>query len=293
MKRNIPIIKSSMLPNFITICNGICGFSAIYQVLKVDIVFNPNTIFFTADAVDGFAKACWFILLGMVFDLFDGWAARATGAESAIGAQLDSLCDLVTFGLAPALLILKLNMIYSKVWVNMTWCFCLIYFLAAILRLARFNADSQTSEEEDDHSSFKGLPTPAAAGCVVTLMLFYCYIARFEKPELNLLINYKESIQIFVNLIPDFLPFLAACLGFTMIYSRLKFGHMGSILLNREFSIESLGTLMIIGSVVLTLPEVTLPIIFLGYMLGTPVKYILSISRRTVTRRRSTDPTEP
>ena len=198
------IMKISVLPNFITICNGICGFVAIYNILKVDIIFSPDgSAIFDEMAVHRFATAAWFILLGMVFDVFDGWAARQSGQTSAVGAQLDSLCDLVSFGLAPALLVLKINMIYSKIWVNMTWSLCLIYFLAAILRLARFNVDHQAEDPEEGHTSFKGLPTPAAAGCVVTLMLLYCYIVRFEKPELQLLLDYKDHLQHYIRLVPE------------------------------------------------------------------------------------------
>ncbi len=265
------IRRGVFLPNLFTVGNGVCGFAALIKVLKVQILADPVTGTLSFDHPEYFTAAAVLILVGMVFDVFDGKLARLTGRTSDLGAQLDSLCDLVTFGLAPAVLVVRLNMIYGELWGKAVWFFSLAYFLGALLRLARFNAENE--HDESAHLCFKGLPSPGAAGCVASLVLFYRYIMEFSDHELKWIgeLVSQASIQKAFGWIPVALPALMLVLGYTMVASHIKYDHVASRIFNRRHSFEFFVSL-IFGTVLLALlPEIVLPLIFIGYLASTPL----------------------
>lgn len=131
------------IPNFITCLNLIAGSLGIYFVL-----------------VDEKPQALYFVLIGAFFDLLDGLVARLLKVNSDIGKQLDSLADLITFGLLPSFYMLVLLAQKTEIY----WVALLIAVFSA-LRLAKFNID----ESQTDH--FKGLPTPANAILITSLFL--------------------------------------------------------------------------------------------------------------------------
>ncbi len=113
----------------------------------------------------------------MLFDMLDGSAARLANQTSDFGAQLDSLCDAVSFGVAPAFMMLKLThpkhhlmasldvpppFEYSP---RLLWAIAVLFMVCAILRLARFNVET---DDDDSHDCFSGLPSPAAAGIIAS-----------------------------------------------------------------------------------------------------------------------------
>ena len=148
------------LPNFITCLNLASGFLAIL------FAWNGNLL-----------TASWLIAGAMVFDFLDGFAARLLGAYSDLGKELDSLADIVSFGIAPALIVYSilsgsglhiqpgdgtaLNPLAALISVIMPVC--------AGLRLAKFNTDSEQT------TSFRGLPTPANAIAVISLVIAGAY----------------------------------------------------------------------------------------------------------------------
>lgn len=147
------------IPNLITSLNLVSGFIAI--------IFAANGNLFTAS---------WLIVAAMIFDFFDGFSARLLKSYSDIGKELDSLADVVSFGVAPALIIYQLlyssMMIYSPAIINSGGPGSLFILIipavmpvCAALRLAVFNLDSTQS------TSFKGLPTPANALAVVSVVI--------------------------------------------------------------------------------------------------------------------------
>ncbi|MBN1441906.1 MAG: CDP-alcohol phosphatidyltransferase family protein [Planctomycetes bacterium] len=262
------INRSALLPNLLTIGNGICGFAALVQLGKVGLLEDG-----TLANTEHFKNAAYLVLLGMVFDVFDGKIARLSKGDSQLGAQLDSFCDLLTFGIVPAVMVLRLNIGLELLWQKFVWFFCLAYFLGALLRLARFNVEN--TPDESAHLAFKGLPTPAAAGCIASLVIFQRYIVDFRTRELLFLQKLDlfdvVALQGFVeHYLTVILPCLCLLLGFTMVSSRLRFDHIGSKLLRRQ-SFDSLAYL-IFGAVLLAMaPEIVLPIAFLGYLVWTPV----------------------
>ena len=259
--------RSTLLANLLTVGNGICGFAAIILLMKVEV--RADTGGFANP--QNFSAAAWLVLLGMVFDVFDGRLARLAKGTTELGTQLDSFCDLITFGLAPAVLIVQLNAVSPQSWQHVVWFFSLAYFLGALLRLARFNVEN--SPDENAHLAFKGLPTPAAAGCIASLVIFQRYVTEFEKAELTFLARFldEQLLKAWVSYITQALPFLGLFLGFNMVWTRLKFEHVGSKLFRRVQSFDVL-IYLIFGAVLLAIvPEMVLPLAFLGYLLWTPL----------------------
>jgi|SoiMethySBSTD1v2_1073268.scaffolds.fasta_scaffold17496_8 CDP-diacylglycerol--serine O-phosphatidyltransferase len=263
--------RNVLLPNLVTVGNGVCGFWALVHLFRAELV-GPGPLDFKDPQV--FAVAAWVILLGMVFDVFDGKVARMSGGASAMGAQLDSLCDLLTFGLAPAVMMLRLCMGYDSRWQRIVWVFALAYFLCAMFRLARFTAENEP--DDSAHEAFKGLPSPAAAGCVASLVIFYAYVNAFEKREL-LWLSYliqAETLKSWVSCIPTLLPFFGLFLGFAMVSGRLRFEHMGSWFFGRKHGFESYRYIIFGGVLIFLIPEIVIPLLFLGYLVYAPSRLV-------------------
>ena len=180
------------IPNLLTLLNLLCG--------TIAVIFAVN---------NALEIAAYFVLLGIFFDFFDGFAARIFKVEGELGKQLDSLADVVTSGVVPGIVIYKLLQTKNTIEIFNTevvsWkteeiellpFFGLLFTLAAAYRLAKFNIDERQT------SSFIGLPTPAAALVVLSLPL---------------IVNYS-SLEFATNLIENkwFLIGLTAVLSFLM-----------------------------------------------------------------------------
>ena len=140
-----------LLPNMITTAGMFSGFYAIVA------------------AMDGrFEAAAVAIFIAMVLDGLDGRVARLTNTQSEFGVQYDSLADMVSFGLAPALVMYEwsLKFMVSVGWAKFGWLAAFIYAASAALRLARFNSQVATAEK----AYFRGLPSPSAAGVLAGLV---------------------------------------------------------------------------------------------------------------------------
>lgn len=135
-----------LLPNLFTIAGLFAGFYAIVT------------------AMEGyFSNAAIAIFVAMVMDFFDGRVARLTNTQSAFGAELDSLSDMVSFGVAPALVIYSWSLESLG---KLGWLAAFIFTAAGALRLARFNTQAQTA----DKRYFQGLPIPAAAAILSSMV---------------------------------------------------------------------------------------------------------------------------
>lgn len=147
------------IPNFITCLNLAAGFTAV--------IFASRGFFTTAS---------WLIVAAMAFDFLDGFAARLLNAYSDIGKELDSLADVVSFGVAPALIVHKMietgvseAQVTSPLMTDILPFVPLLMPVLAGLRLAVFNVDTTQS------TVFKGLPTPANAIAVISVVLAAAY----------------------------------------------------------------------------------------------------------------------
>ncbi len=168
--------KIYLLPNLMTAGNLFCGFTAILKILEGALLqaSDPDA------AGDLFHAAIWFILGAFVFDFLDGRLARLGGHESPFGREFDSLADIVSFGLAPALMVYR---IVLQEFPRACWIIAFIYLACGGLRLARFNTAAANHDKlgiSDDRKNFTGFPIPAAAGLIASITLFLLWLAEGE-----------------------------------------------------------------------------------------------------------------
>lgn len=143
MKKGIYI-----LPNSVTLCGMFFGFYAIISALHGD-----------------FIKSAWAIVIAGVFDALDGWVARLTSSTTKFGIELDSLSDVIAFGVAPAALLYKWAL---HPFGRIGWAVAFLFVACGAMRLARFNIQMGGAERK----SFTGMPIPAAAGFNAALIMF-------------------------------------------------------------------------------------------------------------------------
>ncbi len=162
------LVSIQVLPTLVTLGNVLAGFLALSYVVDAW----AKTADVTArDAL--WVKAAWCVMFGMVCDVLDGRVARLTGAASAFGAELDSLADMITFGVVPALLAKSVAQSeFPHLSTRLTTALAMVYVLGAALRLARYNVESQRVQEPGHVTRvFRGLPSPGAAGVIASLVL--------------------------------------------------------------------------------------------------------------------------
>lgn len=151
------------LPNALTCSNLVCGCLGILSVLQTDPASN-----------DGLVRGSYFLLAAAIFDFLDGFAARLIGVSSAIGKELDSLADCVTFGVLPSFMLYQL-LGRSAVLANGYWpyvAFSIAVFSA--LRLAKFNIDTRQSEQ------FIGVPTTAIGPVIASFPMILAFQPQFD-----------------------------------------------------------------------------------------------------------------
>jgi CDP-diacylglycerol--serine O-phosphatidyltransferase len=142
-------ITPSVIPNMFTAMNMFCGFLSIINVASGEYIY-----------------ACWLIIIAAVFDMLDGTMARLTKSSSALGVQLDSLSDLVSFGVAPAFLVYKTYLInYNAAGIIISS----LLMIAGGLRLARFNVQLVGFNK----TFFTGLPIPSAAITIASFIIAF------------------------------------------------------------------------------------------------------------------------
>ena len=251
----------TVLPSLITILNGVCGFAAIILASR-----------------GAFAMAGYMVLLAMIADMLDGRLARMNKSTSSFGGQLDSLCDIISFGVAPAFLMLEVlqeyklagfaqpNITFANFLQRFVWLAAAAYISCAAIRLARFNVENE--EDESAHMSFIGLPTPAAAGVVVSLIIFHQEIIF---PELSggdtpAYLGFCESAIIYA------LPFLVLGVAVLMV-SRIRYPHILNQYVKGKKPFAHLIWLLLGLGVVVWNIQVALTLIFCGFAASSVVKW--------------------
>lgn len=162
----------------------LCGFAAILMAL--DAYYGSHA----GDTTQTFTKASILVFLAMIFDGLDGRVARITNSSSAFGEQYDSLSDLISFGIAPALIIYlwALKESHFNMIGGISWFVAYIYLACAALRLARFNVQIG----KVDKRFFVGMPSPTAAAIVVGFVWF--------GESIDLASPWKDYIALFLTL---------------------------------------------------------------------------------------------
>lgn len=167
--------RNLVVPAIFTTANLFAGFFAILSSLKGYQVVQENW----AEAARWFDNAARAIGWAVLFDMLDGRIARMTKGTSEFGVELDSLADLVSFGVAPAVLAFAWGYgsappMYDGRFKDLAWAVSFVYLMCAAFRLARFNVQARrpVPDTKKDRKQFVGLPSPAAAGLIAAIVHF-------------------------------------------------------------------------------------------------------------------------
>ncbi|MFH1731861.1 MAG: CDP-diacylglycerol--serine O-phosphatidyltransferase [Planctomycetota bacterium] len=260
-ERRRSIGRVGVLPSLVTLGNLICGFAAIGLATVAQI--RPVKMATLLKDVDPFTIAGVLIFSAMIFDALDGKIARMANLTSEFGAQLDSLCDIVSFGVAPAYLVF-LEAVSKDLFQHSryAWVCAVLYIICAALRLARFNVE--TEPDEESHRYFRGLPTPAAAGVIAGLALL------------------DASGQVPGHWAAKVMPFVTIVMSGLMV-SRVKYIHLVNALFRHKKPFTYLVLLVFLMLVVLAFAKYTEAILlagFAGYMLSGPAALAWSVLTR-------------
>ncbi len=246
--------RLKVIPSLFTLGNAACGFAAIVQVASLR--FDP--VARAIENPENLIHAAWLVLLAMLFDVLDGRIARLTATTGDFGGELDSLCDAVSFGVAPALMVAMANskMIASPLFSKLAWIFGLALACGAILRLARFNVEN--THEDEAHLSFKGLPSPAAAGTIVSLLLAQGFLR-------------ENGWTAAAAAITTALPFVALAVGWLMV-STIRYVHLPNRYLRGRKSVRKIAQIFFAGAIALAVaPELAIALGFVGFAFSGPI----------------------
>jgi CDP-diacylglycerol---serine O-phosphatidyltransferase len=229
-----------LIPSLFTVANLFCGYACVVYSTRAD-----------------FDTAALFIGIAMILDTLDGFLARLTNSSTAFGLELDSLADVVSFGLAPAILAFTWGL-----WPlgRLGWAAGFLYVTAAAMRLARFNMQAKASTGVTDKRYFVGMPSPAAAGVIASTV----YLLPLGLPD-----HRAASLALLMVLMPAFL-----------MVSTVRFRSVKAIDLGWRRSYLPLFIAAVGLALVATRPRLALVVMAYTYTLFGLLNWVLSKTRR-------------
>ena len=239
--------KVYLLPNLMTAGNLFCGFMAILQIIAGSLEQQADSAMW----IKKYEASLIYILGAFLFDVLDGRLARLGGKESNFGREFDSLADLVSFGLAPALLVFKI--ILADLPPGFHWMgglVAFVYLVAGAMRLARFNIVS-TQPNPATGKDFLRFPIPAAAGVVASITLLMLTLYEKEKS---------------LGGLQYFLPVLLLFLSF-MMYSQITYPSFKAIDWKAKRSIPQVLFTFIVVLLLIFTWQYSLALVFLAYLI--------------------------
>eukprot|EP00913_Durusdinium_trenchii_P028431 g26659.t1 len=258
----------AMLPTLLTLGNATCGFGAITFAARVGPMAAYGDELWAAGAL---------IYVAMIFDMFDGSAARLMNQTSEFGALLDSLCDVVSFGVAPAFLMIQFTRWkhldeaalslpeYFAFPPKLLFAIGALFMLCAILRLARFTVET---DEDDSHEFFSGLPSPAAAGVVASFPIVMSGIRQLAiSPD-------ATGQQLAAALIPVakvVLP-LATIIAACLMISKIRYPHFFNQLFSRRATRNHVIMMLVSVMALAFMHQAILFIAFVYFAFGAPLR---------------------
>ncbi len=263
----------ALLPTLLTLGNLLCGFAAIHFTAKYLV---GADVFTAGGGVERWlptylAIAGYLIFASMIFDALDGRVARLTRKTSDFGAQLDSLADVVSFGAAPAFLLIGL---ISKAMVGnneaispisdqfsgrIVWIIAAVYTCCAALRLARFNVENV--HDESSHMAFKGLPAPGAGAVVAALVILHQEVLR------------RGSASMFSEAMLWAMPLITLGVGLMMV-SRVEYAHMANRYLRGRRPWGMLFWALALLAAFIVYPQLVLAIVTVAYAASGPARWV-------------------
>ncbi|MHC4221456.1 MAG: CDP-alcohol phosphatidyltransferase family protein [Planctomycetota bacterium] len=281
----------TVLPSLVTILNGLCGFAAIVFASKA-IPLAAEQFSYQELQVPYFAMSGYMILLAMIADMLDGRLARMSQSTSSFGGQLDSLCDIISFGIAPAFLMFKIlefklasmteaNPLFVSLLQRFIWVASAAYISCAAIRLARFNVENE--EDESAHMSFIGLPSPAAAGVVVSLVIFH----QETLPELSSKGNY--TFEFLANAIMYLLPVIVFGIAVLMV-SRIRYPHVVNQYIKGKKPFAHLIRVLLFIGLMIWSHQIALVMLSCGFAASGFVKWLYhKIVRKNISAEQAND----
>jgi CDP-diacylglycerol---serine O-phosphatidyltransferase len=254
--------KIAILPTLLTLGNAVCGFSAVVVASWIDGEPAHSIYFF---------YSAWLLVAAMIFDVLDGFVARLSKTASDFGGQLDSLCDAISFGAAPAFLILRLSREWkesSALMYNATVVIAVLFMVCVILRLARFNVEN--TPDPASHRRFKGLPSPAGAGCILSLAILRSHSADSWA---------GFNPEIVRQVVKYWAPLGGLAVSLLMV-SRVSYPHLTKQVLRGRRHYTYLLRIILIVFVLALARELSLLIVFWGYALTFAIRHLIAHLRR-------------
>src|SRR2546423_14751823 len=238
-----PNPKIYLLPNLMTAGNLFCGFAAVPCIYD-----GAQDSGFKLAAVK-FHDAIWFILAACIFDLLDGRLARLGGHDSPFGREFDSLADIVSFGMAPALLVYQIVLGEFQ---NLGWMIAFVYLACGTLRLARFNCVAANSNgQAPPEKNSPRFPIPDAAGVIASITLFLLWLDGGQR-----------SIGRWKYVLPFLMLFLSI-----MMFSKLKYPSFKAVNWRTTQSTPRFIFIIALIAVTVKFYQWMAAIIFLAYLL--------------------------
>lgn len=229
-----------LLPSMLTLGNLLAGFYALVSVFNGDYV-----------------RAAVAILIAAVLDALDGAVARLTGTATDFGLQLDSLADLISFGVAPGMLAYSWALLpFGRI----GWLACFLFVSCGALRLARFNVQSRTL----DKRYFVGLPIPAAAGFIASFVLFMKDSSSVTLFGHEVVSSYLTSILVAVSIYT---------LSFLMV-SRVRYLGLKGIDFKKQRPFTLLVMFVLAILLIASLPSLLIFAFFFFYALSGTIRYL-------------------
>ncbi|HAU37874.1 MAG TPA: CDP-diacylglycerol--serine O-phosphatidyltransferase [Phycisphaerales bacterium] len=245
---------TAALPALFTLGNGLAGFGAVHYASRAAV---------GETAAADLQIAGWLIFLAMVCDMLDGRVARMTRRTSDFGGQLDSLCDVISFGVAPAMLMLRaVALAVGGMAVRhagaerLVWPAAGVYVACAALRLARFNVENEP--DESAHMNFVGLPSPGAAAAVVGLVLLF---ARLHADQVGDWLSPVAGIT---------MPVITLIVALLMV-SRFRYPHVINQYVRGRRPFSYLVKIVVVLLVAFLKPLETLAAVTVFYALSGPI----------------------
>ncbi len=268
----------AVLPTMLTLGNLLCGFAAIHFALRAMVAAGAGvqaaedatlSSQFVERLLPSFLSiGAVLIFLGMLFDMLDGLAARLANKVSAFGAQIDSLADVVSFGVAPAILAIAMVMrewSYHSVVSPLSgrpagraiWICAAAYAICAAIRLARYNVEQM---RDTTHRNFHGLPSPGAAAVLAALLTLH-----------------EHTTELVQSIIVWSLPVTMLGCAFLMI-SRIPYNRITETYLFGRRPFNHVALLLVFLIVFFSFMTETLAVACMAYALYGPVAWLLGRS---------------
>jgi CDP-diacylglycerol--serine O-phosphatidyltransferase len=268
------ILRLSTLPTALTVGNLVCGILAISYVADASSQYAlvsagvGDTAAAAAQAVLLMERAGWLVMLGMVFDGLDGRVARMVHSTSEFGGALDSLADVVTFGVAPALIAKTLMQgALTSVDTRMTFLTAAFFAVCACLRLARYNAEHE-EESTSAVDDFSGIPTPGAAGVIAGVAMVHGhFLDLVPDAQWKLGLSYVIGFGVLTGL------------GLLMV-SRVPYVHFANRFLRGRKPVGRVALIFLAMMLVLNFDlSLVVAIGFAGYAVSGPLAFLVGVLR--------------